>query len=133
VLHAHTTHTNPCPLTRCTQATWLVSNVCSQVADKDQCVDIIRGVTPALVQWLRANANPDTMCGTMGVCGSATSAADAPSPLQALFSQIARQQQPERAQQAQPRMHAARANDMTCPLCMFVAVKVRLAVAWWFG
>lgn len=36
-----------------------------------QCSDLVLGLTPALVQWLRVNADPDTLCSGMGVCPAA--------------------------------------------------------------
>ena len=36
-----------------------------------QCADIIKGLAPALVQWVRASASPETMCQSAGVCGKA--------------------------------------------------------------
>jgi hypothetical protein len=36
-----------------------------------QCRDMVRGLAPAAVQWLRMNADPETMCGSISVCGGA--------------------------------------------------------------
>lgn len=35
-----------------------------------QCRDLVRGLAPAAVQWLRLNADPETMCGSISVCGA---------------------------------------------------------------
>lgn len=31
---------------------------------------MVRGLAPALVEWLRANASPDVLCADAGVCGN---------------------------------------------------------------
>jgi hypothetical protein len=36
-----------------------------------QCRDIVIGLAPAAVQWLRMNADPSVMCSSVGVCGAA--------------------------------------------------------------
>jgi saposin len=85
--------------------------VCSQVSDKAQCRDLVRGLAPAAVQWLRMNADPETMCGSISVCGAAPHVTN---PFKA---------------QPKNQLHANRPNDMTCPLCMFVAGKVKEQMA----
>jgi hypothetical protein len=35
-----------------------------------QCRDLVRGLAPAAVEWLRVNADPQTMCGSIDVCGA---------------------------------------------------------------
>ncbi|WIA11013.1 hypothetical protein OEZ85_011167 [Tetradesmus obliquus] len=85
-----------------TLAKWMVDNICSNFDEKEQCSDLVLGLTPALVQWLRVNADPDTLCSGMGVC-----------PAAALQAQV------------QPRHSSSKPNDVTCPLCMYVASKLK--------
>jgi hypothetical protein len=35
-----------------------------------QCRDLVRGLAPAAVEWLRVNADPQTICGSIDVCGA---------------------------------------------------------------
>eukprot|EP00878_Enallax_costatus_P000757 GHUV01000875.1.p1 GENE.GHUV01000875.1~~GHUV01000875.1.p1 ORF type:complete len:350 (+),score=80.78 GHUV01000875.1:180-1229(+) len=88
-----------------TVATWLVDNICSQFQkdQKQQCLDLVVGLTPALVEWLRANASPDTLCSEAGVCGTAAA----------------------QLTTAAPKLHVNKPNDMTCPVCMFVVSRLK--------
>jgi hypothetical protein len=94
------------PAVEDTMATWLVDNVCSQLGkdQKQQCVELVVGLTPALVEWLRVNASPDMLCSEAGVCGAAAA------------QQVAT---------ATPTVHIHKPNDMTCPLCMYVVSQLK--------
>eukprot|EP00877_Chromochloris_zofingiensis_P012903 jgi/Chrzof1/7867/Cz02g39120.t1 len=81
---------------------WLIRNICPRFSDKTQCADMVRGLAPALVEWLRANASPDVLCADAGVCGNPS--------YKALLK-------------AKPK--SAKPNDMACPLCMYVVSKVK--------
>ncbi|KAI8466384.1 MAG: hypothetical protein J3K34DRAFT_433787 [Monoraphidium minutum] len=88
---------------------WVVDNICASTgSSKQQCADIVAGVAPALFDWLRLGTDAEEMCSEVGVCGT-----------RSLF-----------APQAKPRhMRSQAANDMTCPLCMFVVGKVKEQLA----
>eukprot|EP00882_Tetradesmus_deserticola_P024255 GHRQ01026499.1.p1 GENE.GHRQ01026499.1~~GHRQ01026499.1.p1 ORF type:complete len:263 (-),score=75.17 GHRQ01026499.1:920-1708(-) len=86
-----------------TLAKWVVDNICSNFDEKEQCADLVVGLAPALVQWLRVNADPDTLCADAGVC-----------PAAALQAQVQR-----------TRHTSSRPNDIACPLCMYVAGKLK--------
>ncbi|KAF8068262.1 rplB [Scenedesmus sp. PABB004] len=88
-------------------AQWVVDNLCPQMPDKQQCADLVAGLTPAVVEWVRANASPDVLCADAGVCGASN---------ELLLGKA-------------PRRVTSRPNDVTCPLCMFVAGKVKETVA----
>jgi len=89
-----------------TAVAWAIENVCSQLQDKKQCADIIKGLAPALVQWVRASASPETMCQSAGVCGKAVT-----------------YEQTKKVSSHKPR------NDMVCPLCMMVVTQVKAQLA----
>lgn len=95
-----------------TQAvTWVVKNVCSQMGEnKDTCIQLVTGLFPAFVDWVRASATPETMCAN--VCPNTAS-------YKALM---------QAAAVRRTTIPMRQANDMACPLCMFVVVKVKEAL-----
>ncbi|KIY95360.1 saposin [Monoraphidium neglectum] len=85
---------------------WVIDNVCAAAGDnKQSCADIVNGIAPALLDWLRLGTDAQEMCAEAGVCGAPPPAFAAPA-------------KPRRAR-------AAPRNDLTCPLCMFVVSKVK--------
>eukprot|EP00775_Hariotina_reticulata_P009999 gene9999-10153_t len=88
----------PLPQPHLIQVQWVIKNICAQMSDKQQCSDLVKGLTPALVEWLRANASPEVLCAEAGA-------------------------KPQRQHVLQ------KPNDMTCPLCMFVASKLKERIA----
>jgi hypothetical protein len=50
----------------------LVMHMLSSWAIPLQCSDLVKGLTPALVEWLRANASPEVLCADAGVCATPT-------------------------------------------------------------
>jgi hypothetical protein len=114
-----------------------------------QCADIVNGVAPALFDWLRLGTDAGEMCAEVGVCGKppalfgakvrallpavvGVAAALNHPPVNVLLSSILTVDGsnqttaiPQAAAPRRTRAAAARSNDMTCPLCMFVITKVK--------